>query len=224
MRLGTLFLTAATLAAQAPRGLPWMVAPQPPWKTTLAAPQNPPVPVPAPNTPETGPIRVDLSGDGTLKISDARGVVRLRLGLPGRPLRIWRDAGIPITLAESPYQFPAETPLSKGLGNLPLEGPDFRIALGGLLWILEDGERVLTVVHPATYQVVYLPLPLGQNLDVLMYPDRLDLCENSPSLEERQEAPCWSIPWLGLLPQFMRLSQAPPAGKQGTALEPFPKD
>jgi hypothetical protein len=127
-----------------------------------------------------------------------------------------------MTLSDFPCQFPAETPLSKGLGNLPLAGDDFRNALQGLLWIMDDGERRITVVHPATQQVVYLPLPAGQNWEVNLYPDRLEVQEKASQREEHRETACWSISWLILLPQFVRLSLPPPAGNPGTAFHPFP--
>jgi hypothetical protein len=167
---------------------------------------------------------VSLSGDGTLLISDAQGRVKLRLGLSGRPLRLLRDAGTPLALGDFPCRFPAETPLTRGLGNLPLAGDDFRRALKGLLWILDDGERRLTVVHPATHQVVYLPLPSGQNWEVFLFPDRLELRERPTPAAEYRETVCWSISWFLLLPQFVRLSLPPPAGNPGTAFQPFPAE
>jgi hypothetical protein len=139
-------------------------------------------------------------------------------------LQILRDAGIPMTLGDFPSDFPVETPLTKGLGNLPLAGDDFRNALQGLLWILDDGERRITVVHPATRQVVYIPLPTGQNWGINLYPDRLEVQERALPGEEHRERACWSISWLILLPQFVRLSLPQPAGNPGTAFRPFPAE
>jgi len=217
VRLGALLLIPAALTAQAP--LPWGSALELPWETAIPGPPPPPL---APEAPEA-PVpqrRVSLSGDGTLRISDARGRVTLRLGLSGRPLRLLRDAGVPLTLADFPCSFPAETPLSKGLGNLPLAGDDFRKALKGLLWILDDGERRITLVHPATQQVAYLPLPAGQDWELYLHPDRIEIRERA-AVEHRETA-CWSLSWFILLPQFVKLSMPPPAGTPGTAFRPFP--
>jgi hypothetical protein len=114
--------------------------------------------------------------------------------------------------------------LTQGLGRLPLAGDDFRIALKGLLWILDDEERRITVVHPATQQVVYLPLPSGQDWEIYLHPDRLEVRERSSPVEERREMACWSLPWLLLLPQFVRLSLPAPTGAQGTAFHPYPQE
>lgn len=222
MRLGAFLLIPAALTAQTPRSLPWDGTPEPPWETAVPGAPPPPLPV-EPPPPAPVPQRlVSLSGDGTLRISDPRGRVTLRLGLSGRPLRLLRDAGIPMTLADFPSLFPAETPLMQGLGSLPLAGDDFRTALKGLLWIVDDGERRITIVHPATHQVVYLPLPVGQDWEVHLYPDRLEVRERASPVEARRETACWSVPWLILLPQFVRLSMPPAAGKPGTAFQPFP--
>lgn len=222
MRLGALLLIPAALTAQT--SLPWEGASELPWETaTPGALPEPLLVAPEPSTPPANRL-VMLTGDGTLRISDARGRVTLRLGLSGRPLRLMKDAGTPMTLADFPCPFPVETPLAKGLGNLPLAGGDFRTAFKGLLWIVDDGERRITLVHPATSQMVYLPLPAGQAWEVYLHPDRLEVREKSPRVEERQETICWSIPWLILLPQFVRLSLPAPEGNPGTALHPFPQE
>lgn len=220
MRLGTFLLIPAALTAQSP--LPWDNARELPWETAVPGQSPPPLPPETASATPPSPCLVALSGDGTLRISDARARVTLRLGLSGRPLRLLRDGGIPMALEDFPCHFPAETPLMKGLGSLPLAGDDFRIALKGLLWILDDGERRITVIHPATHQVVYLPLPAGQDWELQLHPDRLEVREKPQSVETRQETACWSVPWLVLLPQFVQLSMPPPAGDQGTAFQPFP--
>jgi hypothetical protein len=80
---------------------------------------------------------------------------------------------------------------------------------------------VLTVIHPATSQVVYLPLPGGQDLSLAFYPDRLDVLEGAAL----PLSSSWSLHWMALLPQFIRLGQDAAANKvRGTALLPFPKD
>lgn len=221
MRLGALLLTPAVLTAQA--SLPWRNAPDLPWETTVPGS----LPAPVPQEPEAtggGHVLVSLSGDGTLRISDSKGRVKLRLGLPGRPSHILKDAGIPLALSDFPAEFPLATPLSQGLGHLPLAGSDFRGALKGLLWILDDGERQITLVHPATQQAVFLPMPPGQDWELVLHPDRLEVREQAPPAVDRQEAACWSIPWLVLLPQFMRLSVPPPEGSLGSAFHPFPQE
>lgn len=222
MRLGTFLLIPAALTAQSP--FPWDSARELPWETAIPGAPPPPLPLEAAPATPVPQRRVSLSGDGTLRISDARGRVTLRLGLSGRSLRLMRDAGIPMTLGDFPCYFPAETPLTKGLGNLPLAGDDFRTALKGLLWIVDDGERRITVVHPATHQVIYLPLPVGQDWEVYLHPDRLEVREKALPTEEHRESACWSISWLILLPQFVRLSLPSTAGNSGTAFHPFPQE
>jgi hypothetical protein len=129
-----------------------------------------------------------------------------------------------MALTDFPASFPLQTPLTQGLGNLPLVGDDFRPALNGLLWILDDGDQRITLVHPATQQVVYLPLPSGQGWDINLQPDRLEAREQTPPAGERREASCWSMPWLILVPQFIRLSIPAPVGSRGTAYHPFPAE
>jgi hypothetical protein len=157
---------------------------------------------------------VRITTDGSLVITDSRGIVRLRMGLPGRPLLMWRDAGTPLELSSGPFLFSSATPKVT-------RSEDFRWALHGLLWILDDGEQVITVLNPATLQVVYLPLPGGQDLRLVFYPDRLEAQETSgPS---RRERAAWFLSWAAMLPHFIQLrNPAPGKGKLGTALIPFP--
>ena len=220
MRLGALLLTPAALTAQT--NLPWEGLPELPWETTLPLERSQPLELVT--GAQSAQCLVSLSRDGTLRISGAAGRVTLRLGLSGRPIRLMRDAGVPMTLNDFPCQFPMDTPLTKGLGSLPLAGSDFRGALKGLLWIVDDGERRITLVHPATNQVVYLPLPAGQDWEVNLHPDRLEIRQKALPEGERREVICWSLPWLILLPQFVRLSMPPPLGDQGTAFHPFPQE
>lgn len=167
-----------------------------------------------------------MSADGTMHLVGDKGVRRLRTGLPGRPLRVWRDAGIPIPLAgleaaNASWRFPGDTPLSRGIQTLPWGGDDFRIALTGLLWIIDDGEHFLTVVHPATARVLYLPLPPGQDFALRVTPGYLELLENPR--EASTSAPRrWSLPWLALLPHFAKLARPDDIATPGTALIPFP--
>jgi hypothetical protein len=171
---------------------------------------------------------VKLSNDGTLRIVGAKGLRNLRLGLPGRPLRAWRDAGIPLDLtafapANSSWRFPSDTPLASGIQALPWGGEDFRDALVGLLWIIDDGEHFLTVVHPATSRVVFLLLPVGQDFSLRMTPAYLELLEN-PTKGSSGAPRRWSLPWLALLPQFAKLARPEESPALGTALVPFPRD
>lgn len=163
----------------------------------------------------TGPISVRLAADGSLRIFEGKGVRRLRMGLPGRPVKVWRDGGLPLAAFLAPMAFPEDTPLRHGLGSLPLDAPDFRVALQGLLWILDDGERVLTVLHPATCQSIRLRLPAAEGPDLRFLPDRLEL--------RSTEGRAWALPWIALLPQFLQLGRPGPRTPPGSALDPYPK-
>jgi hypothetical protein len=228
VRLGALLLTGAlALPAQVPGGpstqgpgsLPWSAAQALPWKASEAGPAPAPL---APPKPAQLPLTVRISADGALRISDDQGILRLRLGLPGRPLRVWRDWGIPVPDPAAPLAFPADTPARRGLGSLPLAARDFRPALEGLLWILDDDERLITLIHPATAQVAYLPLPGGQHLSLSFYPDHLETQDHPDSA---RDAVHWSLPWLALLPTFIQFSHGGKTGQPtGTALVPFPKE
>ena len=222
MRLGTFFLTLGlTVAAQQPpKALPWASARALPWDAEPCIPANGPALAPV----QTAlPLSVRVSQDGAIRIIDDKGSLRLRMGLPGRPLKFWRDWGIPLELSASPLAFPAHTPLLGGIGALPVGSADFRPALEGLLWILDDDEKVITLIHPATARVVYLPLPGGRNLSLLFLPDKLEVQENPVAADA--PATCWSIPWLALLPQFIQLGQLPNRHRnEGTVMLPFPKE
>lgn len=223
MRLGTLLLIGAALgapglAAQGHPVLAWERASPLDWQ---AGPGSTRAGTPADPVPSTGPLEARLSGEGTLSIRDARGIIRLKTGLPGRPLKAWRDGGITLPSAYGSWLFPADSPLSRGLGGLRWCADDFRPFLRGLLWILEDGEGFLTVVHPATARVEHLPLPPGRDLRLRFLPDRLEVVAG----EVDRGAPTqWSIPWMGLLPRLAALGPHADRTKPGTALAPFPKD
>ncbi|WP_243382542.1 hypothetical protein [Geothrix alkalitolerans] len=231
MRLGALFLTGAALAAATPQlppaaaqgaqgrpRLPWEQASPLAWQAERWAP---PAEVPGVPAASQGPMTVHLSGDGTLRVSDARGLILLQAGLPGRPLRAWRDGGVPLASAWGVWSFPTDSPLTQGLGGLRWAADDFRPFLRGLLWVLEDGEGFLTVVHPATARVVHLPLPPGRDLRIRFLPDRLEVAAGDV---EKGAPRQWSIPWMGLLPRLAALGPHAEAPKLGTALAPFPKD
>lgn len=226
---------AAPLVAQGrlPSSLPWETVPAVPWRAGLGshggikAGEEGDDPILS-RVASKGPLSVNLWADGTLHVVGTKKVRRLRLGLPGRPLKAWRDAGIPLDLTSlesgnDPWRFPSETPLAKGIQTLPWGGEDFRTALSGLLWILDDGEHFITVVHPATARVEFLPLPIGQDFSLRMTPGYLEVVEtpgkNSTSAPRR-----WFLPWLVLMPQFARLARPEEIVAPGTALVPFPKE
>lgn len=231
-------ILAAPVAAQERLPLPWEAAPTVSWRAGLGSQADPavsgavekagPGAAMAPKTSGEGPITVKLSADGTLRIADSKGVRHLRVGLPGRPLRAWRDGGLPLDLTplesgKGLWRFPADTLLAKGIQALPWGGEDFREALKGLLWILDDGEHFITLVHPATKRIAYLPLPNGQDFNLRMTPGYLELLEN-PSQGSSGAPRRWSLPWLALLPQFAGLARPEETPVPGTALQPFPKD
>lgn len=223
MRLGTLLLMGAALAAshlvaQGRPSLAWEKSLPLDWQSgeVVAHPEAPSVLVAS-----TGPRVVRLTGDGTLSIRDGLGIIRLQSGLPGRPLKVWRDGGLPLAEPVGSWPFPVDTPLSQGLGGLQWAAEDFRPFLRGLLWILEDGEGYLTVVHPATARVVHLPLPPGRELQLSFLPDRLEVTAGDVDKGAPRH---WSLPWIGLLPRLAALGPHPNPAKVGTALAPFPKE
>lgn len=223
MRLGALFLTLAalaapTLAAQGRQPLPWEGLQPLDWQ---AGPAVAAAEAPHAAPPSSGPMEALLSVDGTLRIQDARGIIRLQTGLPGRPLKAWRDGGLPLPAPSGAWRFPTDSPLSQGLGGLLWGAADFRPFLRGLLWIIEDGEAVLTVAHPATARVIHLPLPPGRDLHLAFLPDRLEV---SAGEVDRGAPRRWSIPWIGLLPRLAALGPQAGPTKAGSALAPFPKD
>lgn len=217
MRLGTLFLIPAlALGAQDRPSLPWeglLPLPwQPVWRTTAMSA------APALRASE-GPITLSIAADGTIRVTDAKGLVRLQEGLPGRPLRAWRDGGIPLPDPIGQWGFPAETALQNGIGGLPWCAEDFRPSLAGLCWVLDDGEAVLSVIHPATGRILFLPLPPGRDLQLAFLPDRLVV---QAGRAEPGSPTRWSLPWMGLLPRLSELGPRPGPRHPGTALAPFP--
>jgi hypothetical protein len=222
VRLGAFLLTAAALAATnllaQGQQLPWERLQPLDWQ---AGPALAPEAAPWTAEPSTGPVKVWVTGDGTLQVFSARGIIRLKTGLPGRPLKAWRDGGLPLPTAAGTWLFPVDAPLSQGLGGLQWAAEDFRPFLQGLLWILEDGEGFLTVVYPATARVVHLPLPPGRDLQLRFLKDRLEVAAGAVDKGAPRQ---WSIPWMGLLPRLATLGPHPDPVKAGTALAPFPKD
>ncbi len=207
--------------AQVPRTLPWEGQPAPHWQGLFEDPvDRPPPQVPASEVQLT----VRVGADGALRVADRRGVLRLRTGLPGRPLRIWRDGGVPVPepWAAIPFPSPARSPL---FSPAFWTQEDPRLGLAGLLWIQDDGERMLSLVHPATGKVAFLPLPEGVSIDLRFLPAGLLATERpAPGDGTPGRVRRWMLPWVALVP-FLALL-APPAERPraGTALEPFPRD
>ena len=223
MRLDALFLTVAaltapTLAAQGRQLLPWERMAPLDWQAGFQPALDSPT---EPMAPSSGPVVAWITGDGTLQIRDARGLIRLQMGLPGRPLRAWRDGGVLLPAAIGEWRFPEDSPMAQGLGGLRWCAEDFRPFLRGLLWVIEDGEAFLTVAHPATARVIHLPLPPGRDLRLRFLPDRLVVVAGEADKGSPRQ---WSIPWMGLLPRLAALGPHPDPTKVGTALAPFPKE
>ncbi|HJW72159.1 MAG TPA: hypothetical protein VJ486_04830 [Geothrix sp.] len=227
MRLGPLLLAGAALTAPGAwaQGRP-AVARNLDWERVLpmawvvgSASREPALPQPV--AASSGPLLVRLAGDGTLQIQDQRGRIRLKTGLPGRSLRVWRDGGVLLPSASGEWGFPVDTPLKQGVGSLQWCSPDFRPFLQGLLWVLEDSEAYLSVIHPATGRVIHVPLPPGRDLQILFLPDRLEVLAGEV---DRGSPRRWSMPWMGFLPRLSELGPQPKPAKLGSALIPFPKE
>jgi len=227
VRLGTLFLISSALVAQVPlvqKALPWAHLQEPPWQLGAVSPDAPLPPLDL-ATSQDLPLQVELYRDGFLRILDPRGLITLQIGLPGRPTRLWRDAGHALDPIQGKFKFPLRSGLDGGLGSMPLaQGEDFRPLLEGLLWVLDDGERTLTILNPARAQVVYVPLPAGGNLDLRFHRDHLEVWTGGDSSLGRRERVGWTLPWVALLPQFLTLSSPRATGALGTALKPFPSE
>ncbi len=214
-------LLGVAAGAQAPRTLPWEGQPTPQWQGLFEEPaDSPPPPAPA------GPVflGVRLGPDGALRVVDGRGVVRLRAGLPGRPLRVWRDGGLPVSRPWARIPFPAAAP-NPLFTSAFWSQADPRRGLAGLLWIQDDGERTLSLVHPATGKVAFLPLPEGVGVDLAFLPAGLVAVErpaegSGPVGRVRR----WLLPWVALVPVLARLAPPAEAPRAGTALDPFPRE
>lgn len=209
-----LILTAG-LSAQVPQ-LPWEDALLPPWISQSEGSTQEPSPPPAASAGKE--LSLDLRPDGRLRIADRKGTLRLSMGLPGRPRRVWRDGGQPLE-PMGRWDFPDKTPFSeRGIAQL-LTAPDPRSALWGLFWVLDDGERRLTVVHPATAKVLFLRLPEGESPDLAFFPDHLEFRARTEGGPRR-----WSLPWAALLPHLARLGPTLKLPPRGTALQPYPSE
>lgn len=208
-------LFAGSLLAQTPGKLPWDAAPALPWKAGDAGPL--PSPLKSGPVPAGASLQALITPDGTVRVIDGRGMILLRTGLPGRPVQVWRDGGVRVP-ESGIVRFSGQSLLTR---SLPLKDLDFRPALEGLLWILSDDDRFITLIHPATARISYLPLPGGRGFRLIFHPDRLETRETP---EPGVPAESWSVPWMALLPQLLQLGRENPANRpSGTALLPFPK-
>jgi len=162
-------------------------------------------------------LTVAVNRDGTIAIYNRDGVRRLRFGLPGRPISMWRDAGQPLA-SFGRFAFPSHTPLSANFRNASEETSDFLNNLTGLLWILDDGEEYLTIVHSATNQYVFLHLPGGRDLELRFHPEHLELCKKGLIDSHSQS---WTISWKELIPVLQELAKRHATPAQVSALTPY---
>lgn len=210
MRLASFLLSVSTLAwAAQPSKLPWQTSNGASWQSGQPIKTSTPF-----GECSEGPIHVSISQDGTLHLTDGKGVVLLRTGLPGRPLKAWRDGGHPLSSPIGRFAFPNQTPLQEGLGSFPLDKADFRSLFKGLLWMLSDDACILTVLHPATQGILHLHLPEACRHDLHFLEDRL-------SFKDAHDT-AWTLSYAALLPQWISLGRSKPKPKPGTALDPFP--
>lgn len=222
MRLATYCLISAlALTAKDQSVLPWKNIKKLPWQIVETKAQNvPPVDFP---TQSYLPLTISLKQNGNIKIADKKGRIRARLGLPGRPQKVWRDWGIRIINIFDPILFPNHSSLQQGIDNVLTNILDFRSRLEGLLWILSDDVNILTVINPATSQVVYISLPSERDLNLTFYPDRIEASEEQPAQNNKVQT-SWSLYWLELLPYFIQLSTSKQSNEaHGSAFEPFKK-
>lgn len=223
MRLVSLLLILHLgAAAQPARILPWEGQPAPLWQGLFE--ELPDSPAPPPSLPTAPALRVRLGADGTLTVLDSRGIIRLRAGLPGRPVRVWRDGGIlvPGPWSAIPFAAADTNPL---FSDAYWAKADPRLGLSGLLWIQDDSERMLSLVHPATGKVAFLPLPEAAGVDLRFHPLGLVAAERpadgaGPGGRIRR----WLLPWLALVPVMARLAPPPERPRAGTAMQPFPRE
>ncbi|MDR0499613.1 MAG: hypothetical protein LBH03_07795 [Holophagales bacterium] len=163
-------------------------------------------------------MTISVSRDGTVSIFNSNEIRQLRFGLPGRPISMWRDAGQSIT-SFGRFAFPSQTPLSTNFKSTAKETSDFLNNLAGLLWILDDGEEYLTIVHSATYRYAFIPLPAIRDFELRFHPDRLELCKRSLVDSVLHS---WALSWNELLPVLQELAQHSPPPPRGNAIVPYP--
>jgi hypothetical protein len=205
------FIIAQTIGAQE---FPWE-------KQSWYLPWQIVEPIPEPQTVDVkqgnSDITVSVDRDGTIAIFNANGIRQLRFGLPGRPILMWRDAGQSIA-PFGKFSFPSQTPLLANFKGAAKETSDFLNSLAGLLWILDDGEEYLTIVHSATCQYAFLHLPVSRDLELRFHPERLELCKRITIDADSQS---WALSWNELLPVLQALAKRPPTPPRGNAIEPY---
>jgi hypothetical protein len=227
VRLVALLLSAALApgaSAQTARALPWEGLPAPFWQGLF---EDLPEPVPPPpNAPQARPaaaggLRVRLAADGALVVADAG---RARLRADCRAARSRSGGGRGASAAPWSRSVPDgdRHPLFSA-AFWSQEDP--RRGLSGLLWVLDDSERILSLLHPATGKVAFLPLPEAVGVDLHFLPSGLAVSERPvegapPTGRVRR----WILPWVALVPVLARLAPAAEPPKAGTALQPFPKE
>lgn len=227
MRLAISFLIFTILAQSKAEGIfPWKHAKALPWQITKQCSTEMSCPTLGThhqlNIPLT-PLTVYISPNGAVKITSTNGIVQLRTGLPGRPQKVWRDHGYQVTNIFAPMLFPTTSPLQKNMGSILVSILDFCSNLEGLLWILGDDEKVLTVINPANSQIVYLSLPAGHELNLSFHHDHIEVLDEH-SKGNNKEPLVWSLHWLTLMPQLIQLGQKSNYNKtEGSALLPFDK-
>ena len=199
-------ITAVLVHAKTHSSFPWKNTRPLPWQITKLDPVQTQTPSTIPNLQSHMPLSMLLSANGAIKITDSSGLIRVRLGLPGRPQKVWRDSGTRVTDIFSAILLPARSPLQKPIENILANILDFRQNLEGLIWILGDDENFLTIINPATSQAVYLPLPAGRGLVIAFHSDRIEILEEQPK-EYKKAQTSWSLYWLTLLPQFIQLGK-----------------
>lgn len=217
------FLLIALFAhSSAESGFPWKSSKPLPWQLVKCRASE--IPCFIPNTHSCNmPLTVHLSANGTVKITRRDGLVCLRLSLPGRPQKVWRDCGTRVADILAPMSFSVHSPLQRNFNDILLDILDFRSNLEGLLWILDDSESILTIINPSTSQAVYLKLPDGQDLSLAFHPDRIEVFEDHPKTQNKAQA-SWSLYWLTLIQNFIQLGKySDQHQKRGKVLAPFGK-
>lgn len=213
MQLAALMTLAATALAAQPTLPPWRLSEAPGAPADLA-----------PSTSAGGPVlRVQLRRDGSFQVRTARGGLWMRSGLPGRPLKVWRDGGHPVQDPWVPLEVASATPLTGSGGALPVGERDLRQRFTGLVWILDDSESVLTVLHPAARRQVSLRLPDVAQASLAWFPDRLVVTGHAQEGGQLRTV-TWELHWVALLPCWVELARLPRPAPLGTALEPFVRE
>ena len=214
IKTGKLLLALSMTQIAGSQGLPWKQSLNAPWRIVDPMPEPARLQIKQQNTELT----VHVDKDGTIVIVNQKGIKNLRFGLPGRPVSIWRDAGQPLD-SVGRFPFSSQTPLSTDFNKVSKETSDFLNNLAGLLWIFDDSEEYLTIVHPATFQYAFLSLPGGKDLELRFHPNYLELCKKEP---HDGNSLSWALSWKDLESVFQTLAKLSVTLPQGDALVPYP--